>query len=119
MSTERTPLYATDDGTEERTTCELTGEAFDQLGSEWRLKVLYTLHEEGELRFNELKRQSGANSQTLSRVLNDLQEMGFVERRVDADGPIAVSYRLTQKGADLQPLFEDVEGWAEQWAPEA
>ena len=45
--------------------------------------------------------------------------MGFVERRVDADGPVAVSYRLTQKGADLQPLFEDVEGWAEQWAPEA
>jgi len=90
----------------------------DQIGSKWRLIVFWVLQDD-ELRFNELKRQSGANSQTLSRVLNDLQEMEFVERRVDADGPVAVSYRLTQKGADLQPLFEDVEGWAEQWAPEA
>lgn len=68
-----------------------------------------------KLRFNELKRKTGANSQTLSRVLDDLEALGFVKRRVEADGPVAIYYALTQKGADLQPLFEDVKEWAEEW----
>lgn len=86
----------------------------DQIGSKWRLIVFWVL-QDGEMRFNELKRQTGANSQTLSRVLDDLQELEFVERRVDADGPVAVFYRLTEKGADLEPVFDDVEQWADEW----
>jgi DNA-binding HxlR family transcriptional regulator len=115
VSTERTPLYATDDGAEERTTCELAGEAFDQLGSEWRLKVLYTLHEEGELRFNELKRATGASSRTLSRVLDDLQEFDLVERRLEEDAPVATYYRETQKALDLCPVFQAVDEWASEY----
>lgn len=45
----------------------------EEIGSRWRMTVIHVLRE-GELRFNELKRATNANSQTLSRVLDDLEE---------------------------------------------
>ncbi|WP_435347350.1 winged helix-turn-helix transcriptional regulator [Haloarchaeobius sp. HRN-SO-5] len=89
-------------------------ESLEQIGSQWRLVVLHDLRE-GEKRFNELKRSTGASSRTLSRVLDDLGELGFVERRVEADAPIASYYSLTEKGDSLCPVFDEIEGWATEW----
>lgn len=86
----------------------------EQIGSQWRLVVLHELQGE-ELRFNELKRASGANSRTLSRVLEDLQEHGFVERRIEEEAPIASYYSLTEKGRSLCPVFDEIEEWADEW----
>ncbi|WP_181684649.1 winged helix-turn-helix transcriptional regulator [Halorhabdus salina] len=88
-------------------------EAVEQIGSQWRLIVLYDLAE-GEQRFNELKRSTGASSRTLSRVLDDLEDAGLVDRRVE-DRPIATYYSLTEKGQALCPIFTDLEGWADEW----
>ncbi|MFB6184984.1 MAG: winged helix-turn-helix transcriptional regulator [Haloarculaceae archaeon] len=90
-------------------------EAFDQLGSEWRLRVLYTLHTEGELRFNELKRETDASSRTLSRVLDDLQDHGLIERRLEEDAPVATYYSETAKAESLCPIFQAVDSWASEW----
>lgn len=87
---------------------------FEQIGSQWRLIVLNDLLE-GEKRFNQLKRSTSASSRTLSRVLDDLQDLGFVERRVEAEGPVATFYSLTEKGESLAPVFEAIECWAEEW----
>jgi DNA-binding HxlR family transcriptional regulator len=89
-------------------------ESLDQIGSRWRLVVLHEL-QDGERRFNELKRAIDASSRTLSRVLDDLQEMGFVERRLEEDAPVATYYRLTDKGRSLCPVFEEIEEWADEW----
>ncbi|WP_327053603.1 winged helix-turn-helix transcriptional regulator [Halomicrococcus gelatinilyticus] len=89
-------------------------ESFEQIGSQWRLVVLHDL-KDGEKRFNELKRSTGASSRTLSRVLDDLQEMGFVARRTEEDAPIATYYNLTAKGLSLCPVFEEIEEWADEW----
>jgi len=88
-----------------------------QIGSEWRLIVLNDLRE-GEKRFNELKRSTGASSRTLSRVLDDLGELGFVNRRLEEDAPVATYYSLTEKGTSLCPVFEEIEAWAEEWLDE-
>ncbi len=88
-------------------------EAIEMIGSQWRLIVLHDL-QDGEKRFNELKRSTGANSRTLSRVLEDLTEMGFVNRRVE-DQPIASYYSITPKGESLCPVFENLEQWADEW----
>ncbi|MFQ3285120.1 winged helix-turn-helix transcriptional regulator, partial [Natronomonas sp.] len=77
-------------------------ESMEQIGSKWRLLVLHDL-QDGEKRFNELKRSTDANSRTLSRVLDDLQETGFVERRLEEDAPVATYYSLTDKGRSLCP----------------
>ncbi|MFC3957325.1 winged helix-turn-helix transcriptional regulator [Halovivax cerinus] len=91
-----------------------TVEAIDQIGSKWRLVVLYDLREADEKRFNEIKRSTKANSRTLSRVLDDLADAGLVTRRVE-DQPIASYYSLTSKGEALCPVLSSLEDWASQW----
>ena len=88
-------------------------EAIEQIGSQWRLIVLQDLTD-GEQRFNELKRSTGASSRTLSRVLDDLQEAELVDRRVE-DRPLATYYSLTAKGEGLLPVFDRLDAWAAEW----
>lgn len=94
--------------------------SIEQIGSQWRLVVLHDL-QDGEQRFNELKRSTGSNARTLSRVLDDLQETGFVSRRLEEDAPVATYYSLTEKGHSLCPVFDEIETWADEWLqpPEA
>ena len=89
-------------------------DSIEQIGSQWRLVVLHDL-QDGEKRFNELKRSTGSNARTLSRVLDDLQETGFVTRRLEEDAPVATYYSLTDKGRSLCPVFDEIETWAAEW----
>lgn len=89
-------------------------ESLDIIGETWRLNVLAALQNE-EMRFNELKREINARSRTLSQTLEALQEHDLVERRTEAAAPIAVYYSLTEKGEALEPVFEDIEAWADEW----
>lgn len=84
-----------------------------QIGSEWRLIVLYDL-QGAEKRFSELERSTGARPRTLSRVLSDLEETGFVDRRVEEASPVATYYSLTEKGASLCPVFAAMEAWVDE-----
>ncbi|QKG94047.1 transcriptional regulator [Halorubrum sp. SS7] len=92
-------------------------DSIEQIGSQWRLVVLHELLN-GEARFNELKRETDANARTLSRVLDDLQETGFVDRRLEEDSPVATYYSLTDKGESLAPVFEEIDSWAHEWLAE-
>ncbi|WP_128905140.1 winged helix-turn-helix transcriptional regulator [Halorubrum amylolyticum] len=92
-------------------------DSLEQIGSRWRLVVLHELLN-GESRFNELKRETDANARTLSRVLDDLQETGFVDRRLEEDSPVATYYSLTAKGESLAPVFEEIDEWAHEWLAE-
>ncbi|WP_044958284.1 winged helix-turn-helix transcriptional regulator [Halarchaeum acidiphilum] len=84
------------------------------IGSQWRLVVLHDLQGD-EKRFNELKRSTGANARTLSRVLDDLGDADLVSRRVEEDAPVATYYTLTEKGTALCPVFDEIEDWADEW----
>jgi len=107
-------MHSTSDTVEEKNpeACP-TVEAIEEIGSKWRLVVLHDLHE-SEKRFNELGRSTGASSRTLSRVLDDLEETGLVNRRVE-DKPIATYYSLTDKSRELCPVFDELENWADEW----
>lgn len=89
-------------------------ETLEEVGSRWRMSVIHVLRE-GDLRFNEIKRATDANSQTLSRVLDDLEEKEYVVRRVEEDSPVAVYYSLTPKGEDLHSAFDEIREWGEKW----
>lgn len=89
-------------------------ESFDMIGSKWKLIIINDL-QNGEKRFNELKRSTEASSRTLSRVLQDLQEDGIVEKRVEDGSPVASYYSLTEKGLGLFPVFEEINEWADEW----
>jgi len=89
-------------------------DAVDAIGSKWKLVVLNALRDD-ELRFNELKRSTGASSYTLSRVLDDLEADGFLTNRKEFDSPVASYYTLTDKGHALCPVFEALEAWGDEW----
>ncbi|MFC6753176.1 winged helix-turn-helix transcriptional regulator [Halorubrum tibetense] len=105
-----------DTGSLSETPCPVI-DSLEQIGSRWRLVVLYEL-QNGERRFNELKRETDANARTLSRVLDDLQETGFVDRRMEEDAPVATYYSLTEKGESLAPVFGEIDDWAHEWLAE-
>ena len=85
--------------------------AFEIIGSKWRLTVLRSLHLYGEQRFSELHETTTADSTTLSRVLEKLEEQNLITRRLE-DRPIATYYDLTERGASLSGVFEEFEEWA-------
>ncbi|TKX75245.1 transcriptional regulator [Halorubrum sp. GN11_10-6_MGM] len=107
---------AATEATTPETPCPVV-DSIEQIGSKWRLVVLHELLS-GEARFNELKRETDANARTLSRVLDDLQETGFVDRRLEEDSPVATYYSLTDKGESLAPVFEEIDDWAHEWLAE-
>ena len=107
---------AATEATAPETPCPVV-DSLEQIGSRWRLVVLHELLN-GEARFNELKRETDANARTLSRVLDDLQETGFVDRRLEEDSPVATYYSLTDKGESLAPVFEEIDDWAHEWLAE-
>jgi DNA-binding HxlR family transcriptional regulator len=90
-----------------------TVESLDVIGTQWRLNVLYDL-QEGEKRFNELKKSTGASSRTLSQTLDTLEEYGLVAERSERADPIAVYYRLTEEGEALEAVFSELDAWARE-----
>lgn len=88
--------------------------AFEVVGTKWRLTVLRCLQLWGEQRFSELQAASTADSSTLSRVLEELEERDLVTRRLE-DRPIATYYRLTERGEALSAVFDEFEEWATEW----
>jgi len=89
-------------------------QAIEAIGTQWRLQVLYALRE-SELRFNEIKRATGGRSKTVSDALEVLSDGGLVTRRTEEAAPIAVYYRLTDKGEALLCRLDDVSQWAVEW----
>lgn len=88
--------------------------AFEIVGSKWRLTILRSLHLYGEQRFSGLQETTTADSATLSRVLEDLEERKLINRRLE-DRPIATYYSLTERGDALAGVFEEFEEWAFDW----
>ncbi|WP_255150846.1 winged helix-turn-helix transcriptional regulator [Halorarius halobius] len=85
--------------------------AFEVVGSKWRLTVLRSLQLYGEQRFSEIQETTTADSTTLSRVLDELEQRDLVRRRLE-DDPIATYYDLTDRGASLTGVFNEFEEWA-------
>ena len=88
--------------------------AFEIAGSKWRLTVLRCLDLWGEQRFSELQETSTADSKTLSRVLEDLEDQDLIARWLE-DRPIATYYCLTERGEELADVLRGFEEWAFEW----
>jgi DNA-binding HxlR family transcriptional regulator len=93
--------------------CNVVG-AVEEMGAKWKLIILNDLQDDRK-RFNDLKRSTGASSHTLSRVLDDLEEEGFVDNHKEFESPIASYYELTEKGDALCPVFEALDEWGDDW----
>lgn len=83
----------------------------------WSLLVMYTLNRNAKeaMRFNELRRLIPDISQKmLTSTLRTLETDGYVNRRVYAEVPPRVEYRLTERSMSLIPITNALIGWASE-----
>jgi len=95
--------------------CHVVG-AIKAIVTESRLLVVRHLFT-GPKRFNELLRESGINSKTLSATLRFLEENGIVKREIMDTRPFTVQYSLTASGLELKPTLEAFGEWGRKWFP--
>ncbi len=84
-----------------------------RISDKWSLLVLYTLEQQGKLRFKALQREIPDISQKmLTGTLRTLEEDGYVNRKVYAEIPPRVEYSLTERAQSLLPLIDSLIEWA-------
>ena len=83
------------------------------------MHILFTLRQAGQpVRFRRLQQMTGPITQKeLTKRLRELERSGLVHRRVYAEVPPRVEYRLTELGGTLMPALEAFSAWAEQYGP--
>lgn len=86
-----------------------------RLGDKWSMLVLVSLNANGVMRFSEIQRSLGDVSQRMLTVtLRTLETDGMVERKVYAEVPPKVEYKLTERGISLMPHVFGLVEWAKQ-----
>jgi DNA-binding HxlR family transcriptional regulator len=103
------------------TMCPKYEQAASLLGKRWTALILRSLLD-GPKRFSEITSYvPGLSDRLLSERLQDMEDLGIVERRVLPQRPVVVLYTLTEKGADLRRVVEALQEWANCWvkAPRA
>ena len=89
-------------------------EVLDRIGHKWATLVILQLGENEVMRFNELSQAIGDISQKmLTTTVRNLEADGFISRKMYAEIPPKVEYRLTVLGSSLLPLIRDMVSWAD------
>jgi DNA-binding HxlR family transcriptional regulator len=97
--------------------CSLYHQAVELVGKRWTGAILIVLLD-GPLRFSEIKHLvPDLSDRLLSERLKELEAEDLVERRVLAEQPVGVEYRLTPKGEALEPAVGALKRWAVDWLP--
>jgi DNA-binding HxlR family transcriptional regulator len=91
------------------------GKMIELLSGRWAFPVLYQLLQaDGPIRFGQLQRSVGQVTQKeLTKTLRTFEERGLVKRKVFAEVPPRVEYRLTALGASLGEPLCGLARWAE------
>ena len=83
------------------------------LGKGWALPLMGVLGNRPASRFNELRDAvRGIGGKVLTARLREFSELGLVTRKVYAEVPTRVEYRLTEAGAHLREALIPLLAWA-------
>lgn len=95
--------------------CPHYREAITLLGKRWTGLILRVLAGRPS-RFGEIAASvDGLSDRMLSARLRELEAAGLVQRIVHDEVPVRVEYRLSEMGADLAPILDGLQRWAERW----
>ena len=84
------------------------------IGGKWKGSILWHL-KDGPVRFNDLARQlGGASKKMVNQRLKEMEEIGFLERRVLSTRPIAVAYAITDFGRSALDVLDQLRAWSEE-----
>lgn len=88
----------------------------DLICGEWKLLILCHLVD-GTMRFNAIKKRlPGISHRILAKQLRELEADGLVVRQVYPEVPPRVEYSLTELGASLDPIMEQLFFWGRHYA---
>lgn len=83
-----------------------------------KMVILYCLMEFQPVRFNAMRRYLGRISdKTLSQNLKELEVDGLIDRKEYPQIPPKVEYSLTERGAPLMKVLDQLCIWGEQNKP--
>ena len=88
-------------------------DVLSRLGDKWSMLVLVTLNANGTMRFCDVHKAIADISQRMLTVtLRTLEADGLISRKVYAEVPPRVEYRLTELGESLMPRVQVLVDWA-------
>ena len=83
------------------------------LGGKWKIRLLWAVHQAGEIRFNQLKKSlAGITDLALSKCLKDFVAAGVMRREQFNEVPPHVEYSLTENGSKLVAALAEVRQWS-------
>ena len=89
---------------------------FDVIGDRWKVRIVESLLH-GTQRFGELRKSVGDITQkVLTSNLRKLEERGVLIRKVYAQIPPKVEYKLTALGKKLKPIIDSMLEWGNEYA---
>ena len=96
--------------------CQVSKQAISDtmsiLSGKWKFHILGTLIQGNKLGFMDLLREiDGIGSKMLSKELQDLEVNQLISRTVMNTKPITVEYAVTDYGATLAPVINELVKW--------
>ncbi|MCA9498701.1 MAG: helix-turn-helix transcriptional regulator [Nitrospirales bacterium] len=86
------------------------------LAGPWTIYILCRLHNKGETRFGQLKRQMpGISSKMLTERLRSLEKAEIIFRHQAQTIPLQVTYGLTAEGRELTTILDQINTLADRW----
>jgi DNA-binding HxlR family transcriptional regulator len=91
----------------------------ETLTKPWIMQILWVLGNDGPTRFGALRRKvEGISARVLAERLKHLEERGFVYRKYEPTIPPAVTYGLTNRTSELDPVLKQMAQLGQKWYEE-
>lgn len=86
--------------------------AMDVIGGKWKLLIIWTILQNGVIRFNDLQRKvDGISSLMLSKNLKELEEDCLILRHQYNEIPPRVEYELSELSQKLIVVLQSLSEW--------
>ena len=86
------------------------------LGGKWKPILINAIYFTAPARFGELKRSvKGITQSMLTQQLRELEDDGLISRKIYAEIPPRVEYKLTEFGLTLSPIMLSMAKWGEEY----
>ncbi|HZF63538.1 MAG TPA: helix-turn-helix domain-containing protein [Chitinophagaceae bacterium] len=86
------------------------------LGGKWKPILINAIYLTTPARFGELRRSvKGITQSMLTSQLRELEEDGIISRKIYAEIPPRVEYKLTDFGLSLSPIMQTMAEWGKQY----
>ncbi|MDM1528072.1 winged helix-turn-helix transcriptional regulator [Myroides odoratimimus] len=93
---------------DEKTTKCPAEELLKTLGGKWKVHIIHITEEEPKRFRDYMRLLEGANKQSVSVALKELEEDGFLIKSVIKERPLHIEYSLTERAKLVIPVLDNL-----------